>query len=208
MNVNQSVILSREFYAFGNLTWQCGNLSQPNIRFTLSPHLLNLSREKRRTNVKKTKFKIFLPTRPKPLLQWRLYPQAHLGLIALMADLHWKKKNVKNSETALYKHPLNKDSMVCPLGVRIRAKKKAKTFFASIEKTFLVCTFCFPITDRVTVPQRTVSFNCRPVHVHPTCICIHDNEKRKGKFPREYHVVRIGKTKHAAKEVYSKNIWV
>ena len=90
-----------------------------------------------------------------------------------------KKKNVKNSETALYKHPLNKDSTVCPLGVRIRAKKKAKTFFASIEKTFLVCTFCFPITDRVTVPQRTVSFNCRPVHVHPTCICIHDNEREK-----------------------------
>ena len=95
-------------------------------------------------------------------------------------------------------------SLRCPY----KGEKKAKTFFASIEKTFLVCTFCFPITDRVTVPQRTVSFNCRPVHVHPTCICIHDNEKRKDKFPREYHVVRIRKTKHAAKEVYSKNIWV
>ena len=35
------------------------------------------------------------------------------------------------------------------------------------------------------------------------CICIHVHvciiyEKTKGKFPGEYHVVRIGKTKHAS----------
>ena len=33
--------------------------------------------------------------------------------------------------------------------------------------------FCFPISDQVMVPQRTVSFKCRPMHMHPyACVCV------------------------------------
>ena len=40
----------------------------------------------------------------------------------------------------------------------------------------------------VLVPQRTVSFKCRLIHVHPRAhVCI-INEKTKGKFPGEHHV--------------------
>ena len=46
--------------------------------------------------------------------------------------------------------------------------------------------FCFPITDHVMVPKRTVSFNCRLMHVHPHAyVCNIINEKTKGKFPKE-----------------------
>ena len=41
------------------------------------------------------------------------------------------------------------------------------------QYTFSPCMFCFPISDQVMVPQRTVSFKCRPIHMHPcTCVCI------------------------------------
>ena len=54
---------------------------------------------------------------------------------------------------------------------------------------FLACMFCFSITDHVMVPQRTVSFKCRLIHLYPrACVCI-INEKTKGKFPGEHHVV-------------------
>ena len=63
----------------------------------------------------------------------------------------------------------------------------------------LACMFCFPITDHVMVPKRTVSFNCRLMHVHPRAyVCNIINEMTKGKFPREHHVVWIGKTKHTS----------
>ena len=79
--------------------------------------------------------------------------------------------------------------MVCPFVVRVRAHP--------IEKTFLACMFCFPITDRVMVPQRTVS-----------CIRIHDNERQKANSLENITWSELGKQNMQAKEVYSKNIWV
>ena len=55
--------------------------------------------------------------------------------------------------------------------------------------------FCFPISDNVLVPQRTVSFKCRLMHMHPHAFVCTINEKTKGKFPGEHRVVWIGKTK-------------
>ena len=64
--------------------------------------------------------------------------------------------------------------------------------------TLLACLFCFPFSDHLMVPHRTVSFKCYPMHLHSRgYVCI-IYEKTKGKFPGEYHVVRIGKTKHAS----------
>ena len=53
--------------------------------------------------------------------------------------------------------------------------------------------FCFPISDHVMVSQRTVSFKCRPRV--STCICMHNFDKTKGKFPGEHQVVWTGKNK-------------
>ena len=67
------------------------------------------------------------------------------------------------------------------------------------KKTFLACTckFCFPISDRVMVPQRTgFFFKFRLVYVHPRAYVCTINEKTKGKFRGEHRVVWIGKTKH------------
>ena len=47
----------------------------------------------------------------------------------------------------------------------------------------------FPfLSDHVTVPQRTVSFNYRHMHVHPRAYECIINEKTKDKFPGEQHV--------------------
>ena len=54
---------------------------------------------------------------------------------------------------------------------------------------FLACMFCFPITDHVTVPQRTISFKCRLIHVYPHAYVCIINEETQGKFPREHRVV-------------------
>ena len=41
------------------------------------------------------------------------------------------------------------------------------------EQTFLACMFCFLISAHVMVPQRTVSFKCNLMPVHPcACVCI------------------------------------
>ena len=61
---------------------------------------------------------------------------------------------------------------------------------------FLACLFCLPIADHVMLPKRTVSFKSRPIHAHPRTYACMTNEKKKGKLPREHHVLRIGKTKH------------
>ena len=47
--------------------------------------------------------------------------------------------------------------------------------------TFLACKFCFPISVYEMVPQRTVSFKCRPIHPRAHVCIIY--EKTKGKFP-------------------------
>ena len=48
------------------------------------------------------------------------------------------------------------------------------------------------------VPHRTVSFKCCPMHLHSRGYVCRIYEKAKDKFLGEYHVVRIGKTKHAS----------
>ena len=53
----------------------------------------------------------------------------------------------------------------------------------------LLSLFCFPISDNVMVPQRTVSFKCRLMHVHPHAFVCIINEKTKGKVPGEHQVV-------------------
>ena len=60
--------------------------------------------------------------------------------------------------------------------------------------------FCFPITDHVMVPQKTVSFKCCLIHVYPRAYVCISNEKTKGKFPGEHRVVWIGKTKHTSQK--------
>lgn len=76
-----------------------------------------------------------------------------------------------------------------------------RVYYGGVD-TLLACLFCFPFSNHIyMVPYRTVAFNFIVVVV--LCICIHVHvcimyEKTKGKFPGEYHVVRIGKTKHAS----------
>ena len=53
---------------------------------------------------------------------------------------------------------------------------------------FSLCAL-FSLSDHVMVPQRTVSFKCRLMHVHPRVYACIINETTKGKFPGEYHVV-------------------
>ena len=43
--------------------------------------------------------------------------------------------------------------------------------------------FFFSLPDHVMVPQRTVSFKCRLMHMHPRAYACIINEKTKGKFP-------------------------
>ena len=68
--------------------------------------------------------------------------------------------------------------------------------------------FCFPILDHVIVPlwKVSVTLKFRPLHVHPRAYVRMIYEKTKGKFPGEYHVVWIGKTKHTSLGVYSSNV--
>ena len=47
----------------------------------------------------------------------------------------------------------------------------------------------FSLADHVMVPQRTVSFKCRPMHVHPRAYACIINEKTKGKFPGEQNIL-------------------
>ena len=54
---------------------------------------------------------------------------------------------------------------------------------------FLACMFCFPIGDHVIVPERTVSFKRRPMHVHPGAYVCIIYEKTKRKPPGEHHHV-------------------
>ena len=42
---------------------------------------------------------------------------------------------------------------------------------------FLACKFCFPISDHVMVPHRTVFFKCRLMHVYPRAYVYIINEK-------------------------------
>ena len=42
-----------------------------------------------------------------------------------------------------------------------------------MKQTFLACMFCFPISDHVMIPQRTVPFKCCPIHLHPHVISMH-----------------------------------
>ena len=51
--------------------------------------------------------------------------------------------------------------------------EKFRTKRSLINRPFLACMFCFPIADHVIVPERTVSFKRRPMHVHPRAfVCI------------------------------------
>ena len=66
-----------------------------------------------------------------------------------------------------------------------KLKYDKKTIMDSIviDQTFLACMFCFPISDPVMVPQRTVSFNvvfCTCTHMSG---CMHNYIKDK--FPEE-----------------------
>ena len=59
------------------------------------------------------------------------------------------------------------------------------------NRPFLPCMFCFPISDHIMAPLRTVSFKCHPMHVHPElCVCIiHEKTKTNS-------LENIGKAKH------------
>lgn len=75
--------------------------------------------------------------------------------------------------------------------------KGLKTFWLSFLIDLFglyVPRFCFPISDHVMVHQGTISFKCRPTHVHPGAYAYLIYEKAKGKF----HVVWIRKTKHTS----------
>ena len=56
--------------------------------------------------------------------------------------------------------------------------------------------FCFPISDHIMVPQRTVSFKCHPMHVHPK-LCLHNLWKDKDKFPGEHWKSKTYKLKRS-----------
>ena len=58
-----------------------------------------------------------------------------------------------------------------------------------MKPTFLACMFCFPISDNVMVPHRTVPLKCHPMHLHPRIYLCIIYEKTKAKFPGEHHVV-------------------
>ena len=62
--------------------------------------------------------------------------------------------------------------------------------------------FFFSLPDHVMVPQRTVSFKCRLMHMYSRAYACIINEKTKGKFPGEYHVAWIGKQNIPSKKVY------
>ena len=52
---------------------------------------------------------------------------------------------------------------------KLKYDKKTEMDSMVIDQTFLACMFCFPISDQVMVPQRTVSFNvvfCTCTHVY------------------------------------------
>ena len=62
--------------------------------------------------------------------------------------------------------------------------EKFRTKRSLINRPFLACMFCFPIADHVIVPERTVSFKRRPMHVHPRAYVCILYEKTKRKIPR------------------------
>ena len=64
---------------------------------------------------------------------------------------------------------------------KLKYDKKTEMDSMVIDQTFLACMFCFPISDQVMVPQRTVSFNvvfCTCTHVYMYAY-----------IPEEHHVV-------------------
>ena len=76
-------------------------------------------------------------------------------------------------------------------------------FYRTIFPTDLFGLYVlFSLADHVMVPQRTVSFKCRLMHMHPRAYVCIINEKTKDKFPRENHVAWIGKQNIPAKNVY------
>ena len=53
---------------------------------------------------------------------------------------------------------------------RLRA---AKTCMHAKTKDLLACLFCFPISDKIMMPQTTFSFKCCLMHVNPRAyVCI------------------------------------
>ena len=81
----------------------------------------------------------------------------------------------------------------CSLGYEVQCAFVCTKSFDRIvvsklgEQNFLACMFCFHILDHVILPERTVSFKCRPLHPRAYVYIIY--EKTKGKFPGEHHVV-------------------
>ena len=64
---------------------------------------------------------------------------------------------------------------------KLKYDKKTEMDSMVIDQTFLACMFCFPISDQVMVPQRTVSFNV----VFCTCTDVY----MYAYIPEEHHVV-------------------
>ena len=64
----------------------------------------------------------------------------------------------------------------------------SRTIFP-IEKNLFSLYVLFSLSDHVMGSQRTVSFKCRIMHMHPRAYACIVNETTKGKFPEEYHVV-------------------
>ena len=64
---------------------------------------------------------------------------------------------------------------------REKRKKWVRSFWQNMMNIdfFWLGMFSFPISDHVIIPKRTVSFKCRPMHVHPsTYACNLWQEKR------------------------------
>ena len=62
--------------------------------------------------------------------------------------------------------------------------------------------FCFPISDHVMISQRTVSFKCRHMRVHPRAnVCV-INERQKENSLESTTWSELGKQNIQAKKVY------
>ena len=58
------------------------------------------------------------------------------------------------------------------------------------EQTFLACMFCFPITDHVMLPLKTVSYKSRAIHVHIRAYLM---KRQKAKSPENFSWSGLGK---------------
>ena len=68
-----------------------------------------------------------------------------------------------------------------------------------LEQTFLACMFCFLISAHVMVPQRTVSFKCNLMPVHPcACVCIILKWNDKRQIPWRKSRGKNWETKHTS----------